>query len=153
MRSGPPGERRESVFRVKDVIGLHFLRLTPAALLLVVSCSLSTPTVGGDYRVTLAVRDQLNQVVAGTIAIKVTEAQPAPAISKAKYKPGSRKLIVSGERFDAAATLLIDGAQVVPRFDAGALIAKPVALTAGTHEVRVVNPGGVASPPYNLTVE
>ena len=47
MRSGPPGERRESVFRVKDVIGLHFLRLTPAALLLVVSCSLSTPTVGG----------------------------------------------------------------------------------------------------------
>jgi Putative Ig domain/Matrixin len=112
-----------------------------------------TPTVGGDYRVTLAVRDQLNQVVAGTIAIKVTEAQPAPAISKAKYKAGSRKLIVSGERFDAAATLLIDGAQVVPRFDAGALIAKPVTLTAGTHEVRVVNPGGVASPPYNLTVE
>ena len=47
MRSGPPGERRESVFRVKDVIGLHFLRLTPAALLLLVACSLSTPTVGG----------------------------------------------------------------------------------------------------------
>ncbi|HJQ25209.1 MAG TPA: putative Ig domain-containing protein [Blastocatellia bacterium] len=112
-----------------------------------------TPTASGDYSITLAVRDQLNQVVAGTMAIKVTEAQPAPLISKAKYKAGSRKLIVTGERFDAAATLMIDGSQVAARFDAGTLIAKPVTLTAGTHEVKVINPGGIASPPYNLTVE
>ena len=112
-----------------------------------------TPTLGGDYSVTLAVRDQLNQNASGTIAIKVTEPQPTPAISKAKYKAGSRKLIVAGERFDAAATLTIDGAQTAARFDAGTLVAKPVTLAAGTHTVRVVNPGGVASPPYTLTVE
>jgi len=112
-----------------------------------------TPAASGDFNVTLAVRDQHNESASGPLAIKVTEPQPLPAISKVKYKPGSRKLIVNGERIDASATLMIDGAQVAARFDAGGLIAKPVSLGSGPHEIRVVNPGGLASPPYLLTVE
>jgi hypothetical protein len=47
----------------------------------------------------------------------------------------------------------VDGMQVSARFDAGALIAKPVPLSSGTHEVRIVNPSGVSSQPYSLTVD
>jgi len=48
---------------------------------------------------------------------------------------------------------VVDGMQVSARFDAGALIAKPVPLTSGTHEIRVINPSGVSSQTYSLTVE
>ena len=112
-----------------------------------------TPSASGDFNVTLTVRDQRNESANGSTQIKVTEPQPAPVISKVKYKTGKRKLTVNGERIDANAALFIDGAQVSARFDAGTLIAKPLALASGTHEIRVVNPGGVTSQPYSLTVE
>jgi hypothetical protein len=112
-----------------------------------------TASASGDFTVTLTVRDQHNENVAGSIIIKVAEPQPVPVISKVKYKSGKRKLTVSGERIDANATLFIDGAQVPARFDAGVLIAKPVTLASGTHEIRVVNLGGVSSQPYSLTIE
>ncbi len=111
-----------------------------------------TASVSGDFNVTLAVRDQRDERATGSIVINVIEAQPAPAISKVKYKTGKRKLIVNGERIDANAALFVDGAQVAARFEGGSLIAKPVALNPGTHEIRVVNPGGVSSQPYSLTV-
>jgi hypothetical protein len=112
-----------------------------------------TPAASGDFSATLAVRDQRNESASGSIVIKVTEPQPAPAISKVKYKAGKRKLTVLGERIDASAALFIDGAQVSAHFDGGVLIAKPVTLGSGAHEIRVVNPGGISSPPYSLTVE
>ena len=112
-----------------------------------------TPAVSGDFNVTLTVRDQRNQSANGSTQIKVTEPQPAPVISKVKYKTSKRKLTVTGERLDANAALFIDGAQVSARFDSGTLIAKPLALAPGTHEIRVVNPGGVSSQPYSLTIE
>jgi hypothetical protein len=112
-----------------------------------------TPSVSGDFNVTLTVRDQRNESATGSMQIKVTEPQPAPVISKVKYKAGKRKLTVNGERIDANAALFIDGAQVAAHFDSGTLIAKPLALASGTHEIRVVNPGGVSSQPYSLTIE
>jgi hypothetical protein len=112
-----------------------------------------TASASGDFTVSLSVRDQRNDSASGAIVIKVTEPQPAPVISKAKYKSSKRKLIINGDRIDANAALLVDGAQVPARFDAGALIAKPLSLSSGAHEIRVVNPGGGSSPPYSLTVE
>jgi hypothetical protein len=112
-----------------------------------------TPSASGDFSVAITVRDQRNQSAAGSIQIKVTEPEPVPVITKVKYKAGKRQLVVNGDRIDPNATLLVDGMQVLARFDAGALIAKPVPLTPGTHEIRVVNPSGVSSQPYSLTVE
>jgi len=112
-----------------------------------------TPSASGDFSVTITVRDQRNQSAAGSIQIKVTDPEPAPAITKVKYKAGKRKLVVIGDRIDPNATLLVDGMQISARFDAGVLIAKPVPLSSGTHEIRVVNPSGVSSQIYSLTVE
>jgi len=112
-----------------------------------------TASASGDFTLTLTVRDQRNASAAGSIAIKVTEPQPAPIISKVKYKTGKRKLIVNGERIDANAVLFVDGVQVSAHFDSGALIAKPLSLSSGTHEIRVVNPGGISSPSYSLTIK
>jgi Putative Ig domain/Matrixin len=112
-----------------------------------------TASASGNFNVTLAVRDQRDQRATGSIVVNVIEPQPVPVISKVKYKTGKRKLIVNGERIDANATLIVDGTQVAARFDGGSLIAKPVPLNSGTHEIRVVNPGGVSSQPYSLTIE
>ena len=112
-----------------------------------------TPSASGDFGATITVRDQQNQSASGPIQIRVTDPEPAPIITKVKYKIGKRQLIVSGDRIDSNAALIVDGIQVSARFDAGALLAKPIPLTAGTHEIRVINPSGVPSQPYSLTVD
>ena len=65
---------------------------------------------------------------------------------------GKKQIVVMGDRFDPNATLIVDGTQVSARFDSGVLIAKPVPLASGTHEIRVVNPSGVASQSFSFTV-
>jgi len=99
------------------------------------------------------VRDQRNQSASGSTQIRVIEPQAAPAITKVKYKVGKKQLVVIGDRIDENATLFVDGIQVSARFDAGVLIAKPVPLAPGIHEIRVVNPPGISSQIYSLTVE
>jgi hypothetical protein len=112
-----------------------------------------TPSASGDFGVTITVRDQRDQRASGLIQIRVTEPEAPPVIIKVKYKVGKRQLIVSGDRIDSNAALVVDGMRVSARFDAGALIAKPIPLTSGTHEIRVVNLSGVSSLPYSLTVD
>jgi hypothetical protein len=112
-----------------------------------------TPSIAGDFNLTIVVRDQRSQSATGTIQVRVTEPEPAPVITKVKYKVGKGKLVVFADRLDPSAALLVDGAQISARFDAGAFIARPVPLTPGTHAIRVVNPSGVSSQIYSLTVE
>jgi hypothetical protein len=112
-----------------------------------------TPSANGDFTVTITVRDQGNQTAAGLIQIKVSEPEAGPTITRVKYRVTKKKLIVTGDRFDPNAILRVDGMQVTARFDAGTLVAKPVPLTPGTHEIRVVNPSGISSQIYSLTVE
>jgi hypothetical protein len=112
-----------------------------------------TPTNAGEFSVTITVRDQRGASASGTTRITVSEPQPAPAIIKAKYKAGKRKLIVTGERIDANAALFVDGAQVAAQVEANTITIKPISLNPGAHELRIVNPGGIASPPYQLIVE
>jgi hypothetical protein len=112
-----------------------------------------TPAVAGEFSVTITVRDQRSESVSGTTRITITEPPPTPVISKAKYKVGKRKLIVTGERIDANAALFVDGAQVAAHVEADTLTLKPISLNPGAHELRIVNPGGIASPSYQLIVE
>jgi hypothetical protein len=111
------------------------------------------PTISGVYNVTVSVRDQKPDTVSATIQIKVINPETIPLITKASYKAGKRMVQVFGERINQAATLWIDGAQVAAKFSDGILIVKKLPLTSGTHQIVVVNPNGVASQPYILSVE
>ena len=112
-----------------------------------------TPSVTGDFSVTITVLDQRGQSASSSIQIRITEPEPGPVINRVKYKAAKRKLVVIGERLDPNAALLVDGIQVQSRFDSGVLSAKPVPLAPGPHEILVVNPSGVQSQIYRLTVE
>ena len=112
-----------------------------------------TPSVSGDFGVTINVRDLRGQSASASVQIRVSDPEPPPVITRAKYKAAKRKLIVFGDRIEPTATLLVDGIQVSAQFDNGVLIAKPVPLTSGTHLIRVVNPSGVSSVDFSLKVD
>ena len=71
-----------------------------------------------------------------------------PHIDRVKYKPGAQKLIISGQNFDPAARVLIDGAAVAN--SPVQLLIKPLALQPGMHTVTVANPNG--APPGTATI-
>ena len=74
-----------------------------------------------------------------------------PHIDRVKYKPGAQKLIISGQNFDPAAQVLIDGAAVTIRANSPVqLLIKPLALQPGMHTVTVANPNG--APPGTATI-
>ena len=112
-----------------------------------------TPSISGDFGVTINVRDLRGQSASASVQIKVTDPEPPPVITKAKYKAAKRKLVVFGERIEPNAMLVVDGLQVSAQFDSGALIAKPVPLISGTHLIRVVNPSGISSVDFSLRVD
>lgn len=110
------------------------------------------PTVAGLFTLGVTVRDQAAVSMTATIQIKLIDPATIPAVTKAKYK-GGKKLIVTGERINVAAQLLLDGYQMSATVSDGSFILKPIALAAGTHQVRIVNPGGVSSAPFMFTVQ
>jgi len=111
-----------------------------------------TPTATGSFVAAITVRDQDNRSATGNLSIRVSNPATIPVISKVKYKSGKRKLSVFGDRFDPAAVLLVDGNQTAATVSEGAFIIKPLPLSFGLHEIKVINPGGVASAPYTLMV-
>ncbi|HJQ26003.1 MAG TPA: putative Ig domain-containing protein [Blastocatellia bacterium] len=110
-----------------------------------------TPTAAGSFAVTVTVRDADGRSAGGSLTIKVTDPATVPAITNVKYK-GGKKLMVFGERFNAAAVLMIDGAQVAANPSDGTFVVKRLTLSAGAHEFKVINPGGIASAPFILTI-
>src|SRR5262249_8825851 len=111
-----------------------------------------TLTVSGASTAGIAVRDQNAQQVTTSIQFTVTEPANAPAIVSVKFKVPKRKLIVVADRLDPQAWLLVDGSIVPANFDTDRLIAKPVNLASGNHEIKVVNPGGVSSAAFTISV-
>jgi len=111
-----------------------------------------TPSQVGVFSVGLTVRDQVGQSVTGMVEIKVTDPATVPAITKVKYKKGSRKLIVEGQRFDPAAVLMIDGVATGARANGNKFTAKKISLASGRHEIKVVNPNNVSSQIHVLNV-
>jgi hypothetical protein len=111
-----------------------------------------TTAVSGSFTAGIAVRDQNGQQVTNTVQITVTEPANAPVIVSVKFKAPKRKLIVVADRLDSQASLLVDGSIVPANFDTDRLIAKPVNLASGNHEIKVVNPVGVSSAVFTYTV-
>lgn len=126
----------------------------PAGLILNASSgSISgVPTVAGVFTFVVSVRDQASVSASTTIQMKLIDPATIPAIIKARYK-GGKKLIVTGERINPAAVLLVDGNQAAYELSEGLLIVKPITLRSGRHEIRIVNPGQVSSQPYILIVD
>jgi len=110
------------------------------------------PGVGGLFTFTVTVRDQASVSTTANVQISLVDPATLPAVTKAKYK-GGKKLIVTGDRINAAAVLLMDGNQTPAILEDGSFLAKPITLASGRHEIRIANPGGLLSPPFILTVE
>jgi hypothetical protein len=110
------------------------------------------PTVSGIFSFAVTVRDQSSASVSTTIQLKLIDPETIPSVTRAKYK-GGKKLIVTGDRINAAAQLLLDGNVMSTTVSDGSFVLKPLVLSPGTHQVRIVNPGGVFSAPYVFSVE
>ena len=125
----------------------------PAGLTLNTASGLiaGTPTAAGSFVMMVTVRDQDGRSVGGRLTIKVIDPATVPAITSVKYK-GGKKLMVFGERFNAAAVLMIDGVQAAANPSDGSFVVKRMTLAAGAHEFKVINPGDVASLPFIVTV-
>jgi len=108
-------------------------------------------TSAGVFTLGATVRDQGTLSANVSIQIKVIDPDTIPSIRKVKYK-GHKKLIVTGDRINAAAILLVDGNQTSAVADAGSFLIK-MQLAAGTHEIKIVNPGAVSSQPFMITVD
>lgn len=112
-----------------------------------------TPTASATSQtVVIGVRDAQSRLATSSLQIVVQDAQNAPVVSSVKYKSGKRKLIVRGERFDAQSQLELDGSIVPARFDLDMLTAKKLSLASGSHQVRVINSAGAASPAFGFAV-
>src|SRR5205085_2065496 len=125
----------------------------PAGLTLNVSTGLisGTPTAAGSFVAGITVRDAANRSAIASLPIKVTDPATVPLITNVKYK-GGKKLVISGDRFNAAAVLTIDGIQMAANPEDGTFVVKRPTLGAGRHEIKVINPGGIASEAYILTI-
>jgi hypothetical protein len=111
------------------------------------------PAASGAFSFTVAVRDAAFASAARSLQIAVIEPVPVPHITDVSYKTKKGKLTVSGENFDNAAVLRIDGEAVgKAKVDGGVISAKKVRLASGAHHLIVENPNGVASDPFSLIV-
>jgi hypothetical protein len=129
----------------------------PAGLALAAGTGLISgiPTGSGSFSFSIAVQDQASapQLSSRQLQLLVLNPDQVPRISGLGYKPASGKLTVTGDNFDPNATLLIDGTTANIRSnDGNVILTKIPGLSAGPHQVVVVNPGGLASAPAVLTI-
>jgi hypothetical protein len=110
------------------------------------------PSVGGLFTFTVTVRDLASVSATANVQISLLDPDTIPAITKVKYK-GAKKLIVTGDKINPAAALLVDGNQMAASVSDGSIVVKSIVLAPGRHEIRVANPGGVLSAPYFFTVD
>jgi hypothetical protein len=110
------------------------------------------PTAAGVFALTVAVRDQGSGSASSNVQISLIDPATIPAITKVRYKNG-KKLIVDGQRINRAAVLYVDGTPLSAVPDEERFLVKPIVLVRGTHEIKIVNPGGVASQPFLLGIE
>ena len=126
----------------------------PAGLTLNSSSGLisGVPVASGLFTITIAVRDQGSGSSSASTQISLIDPATIPAITRVKYKNG-KKLIVDGQRVHAAAVLFVDGTPLSVTSSDGTFLVKPIVLARGTHQIKIVNPGGIASQPFLLAIE
>ena len=69
-----------------------------------------TASTAGQFTAQAMVRDQANQSISTSVQIKVIDPDNIPSIVRVKYKNG-KKLIVTSQRADSGAVILVDGWQ------------------------------------------
>lgn len=111
-----------------------------------------TPSAIGTFAAAVTVRDQDGRTATGNVQIKVIDPDTIPRITQVKYKAG-KKLTVKGQRFDAAAVLVIDGTPTAAKLSGSQFVLKKLSLSQGQREIKVVNPGNVSSQTYVLNVK
>jgi len=111
-----------------------------------------TPSVADTFSFVLTVSDWSGLSAGVSIQIRVIDAKKVPTITNVKYKAG-KKLVVTGSRVRAGATLVLDGITTQATPNEGQFKLKKATLTQGMHEIRIVNPGNISSQPFPLNVE
>jgi hypothetical protein len=111
-----------------------------------------TPTVADTFSFVLTVSDWSGLSAGASIQIRVIDPRKVPTITNVKYKAG-KKLVVTGSRVRAGATLVVDGIATQATPNEGQFKLKKPTLTQGLHELRIVNPGNISSQPFPLNVE
>ncbi|MEW6130141.1 MAG: putative Ig domain-containing protein [Acidobacteriota bacterium] len=112
-----------------------------------------TPTSVGTFDMVISVRDQKPEIITTSLRIQVIDPNSIALITRTKYKPAKRMLQIFGERFDAAAIVLVDGAQVNAKLNDGIFVLKRYPLAAGNHQVVIINPDSIASQAFVFRIE
>lgn len=112
-----------------------------------------TPTLSGSFGFSATASDRIGSTASKSFVLSVLGPEAVPRITKVKYKPGGRKLIVTGQNFGATAVLVLDGLPLTPRsVEPTTIVAKPVSLSPGSYVLLVVNSNGISSESVSLTV-
>jgi hypothetical protein len=105
----------------------------------------------GNFSFAVEVTDAASRTAQKAFSVTVTD---GPRIKQVKYKTSKSRLNVKGERFGLSAMLLVDKKQIAfSDDDSGDFVIKRFGLTAGWHEVRVMDSKGISSDPYFLKVD
>lgn len=111
------------------------------------------PTATGVFELSVTARDQRGIGATKSLLLRIVGPEEVPHLTKVKYKPGAKKLVVTGRNFMPAAVLLVDEQQVTPKFaDSASFVVKRFPLSPGQHMVRVVNPNGLTSETITITI-
>ena len=111
------------------------------------------PDLSGNFRFTVTVRDARSSTATRVLQAFVYGPNDVPSISNVKYK-NSTKVIVNGAHFDLQANLFIDGVKVEPRFSSDSqFIVKPITLSPGAHQFRIINRNGLSSSVMTTSVQ
>lgn len=105
----------------------------------------------GDYPFIAQVRDSSGNISQSSFTLVVKQPGLTPAILSAEYR--KKKVFLSGNNFEADATVYVDGEALSATLDGTVLRTQKRKQGPGSHEVYVVNPGGKQSPVFQFFVE
>jgi hypothetical protein len=107
--------------------------------------------VSGDFNFTARVLDSSGNASQQTYMLVVSDPSLPPSATAAEYR--RKKVFVSGQGFQANATVYVDGNAVSATLDGGTLTTVKAKQKAGVHQVYVINPGGAQSNTVQFVVE
>jgi len=108
-------------------------------------------SVSGDFNFTARVLDSSGNSTEQASTLVVRDPGLPPTATEADYR--KKKVFVSGQGFQANATVYVDGQAYSATLDGNTLTTGKAKQKPGVHQVYVVNPGGVQSNTVQFTVE
>ena len=108
-------------------------------------------SVSGDFNFTVRVLDASGNASQQMFTLDVRAAGQPPTVTGADYR--KKKVFVSGQGFQANATVYVDGQALSASFDVATLTTVKAKQKLGVHQVYVVNPDGARSNTVQFVVE